>query len=83
MAGAVLQLPGSLSRQDVSMSTKFNIFAKFLIGALLSAAAFWILENHWRHALGILPYALFLTCPLMHLFMHHGHHGHHDGAAKP
>ena len=55
----------------------------FLIGALLSAAVFWVLENHWQHALGILPYALFLTCPLMHLFMHHGQHGHHDTAAKP
>jgi len=59
------------------MSTKLSVFAKFMAGALLSAVAFWVLENHWRHALGILPYALFLTCPLMHLFMHHGHRGHH------
>lgn len=65
------------------MSTKLDLFVKFMIGALLSAVAFWVLENHWQHALGILPYALFLTCPLMHLFMHHGHQGHHDGAAKP
>lgn len=66
------------------MSNKLNGFVKFLIGALLSAAAFWILENHWQHALGFLPYALFLTCPLMHLFMHHGrggHHGHSGHAA--
>lgn len=65
------------------MSTKLNVFVKFLIGALLSAIAFWVLENHWQHALGILPYALFLTCPFMHLFMHHGHHGHHDDPARP
>lgn len=64
------------------MSTRLNLFVKFLIGALLSAVAFWVLENHWQHALGILPYALFLTCPLMHLFMHHGHHEGHDGPAK-
>jgi hypothetical protein len=29
--------------------------------------------------LAFLPYLLFLSCPLMHLFMHHGHgHQHHD-----
>ncbi len=68
------------------MSAKLDRFVKFLIGALLSALAFWVLENHWQHAFGLLPYALFLTCPLMHLFMHHGHDGHHDHsdrAAKP
>lgn len=59
------------------MTSKWNGFAKLLIGALLSAATFWILESHWQHALGLLPYILFLTCPLMHLFMHHGHGGHH------
>jgi len=59
------------------MNTKTSIFLKLLIGAVLSAAAFWVIENHWQHALGVLPYVLFLTCPLMHLFMHHGHGGHH------
>jgi len=44
------------------MPAKTNIFLKLLIGAVLSAAAFWIIENHWQHALGLLPYALFLTC---------------------
>jgi len=67
------------------MDRKANVFVKLLIGALLSALAFWVLENHWQHALGILPYALFLTCPLMHLFMHHGHGGHHgqSGGDRP
>ena len=60
------------------MASKASGFVKFLVGALLSAAAFWVLENHWQHALGLLPYAFFLTCPLMHLFMHHGHGGHHE-----
>jgi Protein of unknown function (DUF2933) len=58
-------------------------FVRMLVLAVASAAAFWLLQNHLQHALGILPYALFLTCPLMHLFMHHGQHGHHDGSAKP
>ncbi|MCO6415828.1 DUF2933 domain-containing protein [Siccirubricoccus sp. KC 17139] len=39
-------------------------------------AAFYILREHYAHALGALPYLLLLACPLMHLFMHHGHdHG--------
>ena len=40
-------------------------------------AAFYVLREHWGHALGALPYLLLLACPLMHLFMHHGHGGHH------
>ena len=39
-------------------------------------AAFYILREHYAHALGALPYLLLLACPLMHLFMHHGHGGH-------
>ena len=44
--------------------------------ALMSAAvivAFYVLREHWEHALGLLPYAILLACPLMHLF--HGHGG--------
>ncbi|WP_407947173.1 DUF2933 domain-containing protein [Paraburkholderia sacchari] len=34
-------------------------------------------SEHRTHILGALPYLLLLSCPLMHLFMHHGHgHGH-------
>lgn len=64
------------------MAHRINGFVKLLIGALLSAAIFWIVENHWQHALGLLPYLLFLTCPLMHLFMHHGHGAHRDHPGK-
>jgi hypothetical protein len=31
--------------------------------------------EHTAHVLGALPFLLFLSCPLMHLFMHHGHGG--------
>lgn len=41
--------------------------------------AFYVLREHWGHALGALPYVLILACPLMHLFMHHGHHRHGGG----
>lgn len=45
--------------------------------ALLSAtvvAVFFVLREHWEHALGLLPYLLLVACPLMHLFGHR-HHG--------
>jgi hypothetical protein len=49
--------------------------------AVVSAGLFWFVSEHWRHLGGLfafLPYLLFLACPLMHLFMHHGHgQGHH------
>jgi hypothetical protein len=42
-------------------------------------ALFFVLREHWGHALGLAPYLLLLACPLMHLF-HHGGHGHQHGA---
>lgn len=40
-------------------------------------ALFLMISEHRTHFLGALPYLLLLSCPLMHLFMHHGHgHGH-------
>ncbi len=45
--------------------------------ALASAGLFWLLREHWGHALGLAPYLLFLACPVLHFFMHRGHgHGH-------
>ena len=41
-----------------------------------AVAAYFLLSEHRAHFLGALPYMLFLACPLMHLFMHHGHGGH-------
>ncbi|MDP9927945.1 DUF2933 domain-containing protein [Variovorax paradoxus] len=44
---------------------------------LLVAAAvggFLLFTEHRAHVLGVVPYALLLACPLMHMFMHHGHH---------
>ncbi len=50
----------------------------------LGIAAFFLLTEHTAHVFGLLPYALLLLCPLLHLFMHggHGNHsGHSDHAA--
>ena len=51
-------------------------FPWVLCGFIL-IAAFFLLGEHRAHALGFLPYALLLACPLMHVFMHRGHGGHH------
>jgi hypothetical protein len=50
--------------------------------ALLSAVAialFFVLREHWSHALGLAPYLLLISCPLMHLFGHRHHRGHEHG----
>lgn len=44
--------------------------------AFLAAAGFYLWAEHRAHLYGALPYLLFLTCPLMHLFMHRGLGGH-------
>lgn len=41
-----------------------------------SIAVFLLLSEHRANFLGVLPYLLLLSCPLMHVFMHHGHHRH-------
>ena len=48
-----------------------------MIGFAL-ALAFYILREHYAHALGMLPYLIILACPLLHLFGHdrHGEHRH-------
>jgi len=39
----------------------------------LAIGGFFLAMEHRAHLLGILPYALLLLCPLLHLF--HGGHG--------
>jgi len=48
-------------------------FLIMLATAIVAGLAFYVLREHWAHALGFAPYLLFLACPLMHLFMHSGH----------
>ncbi|MDY7791887.1 DUF2933 domain-containing protein [Burkholderia ubonensis] len=46
-------------------------------------ALFLLLSEHRARLLGVLPYLLLLSCPLMHLFMHHGHgHGHRESETR-
>lgn len=39
-------------------------------------AAFYLFTEHRAHVLGTLPFAIFLLCPLLHVFHHRGHGGH-------
>lgn len=47
-----------------------------VFAAFLGIALFFLLTEHWAHALGFLPFLLLLACPLLHVFMHSGHGGH-------
>jgi hypothetical protein len=53
--------------------------------AFLAIAAFYLIAEHTAHIFGVLPYALLLLCPLLHLFMHGGHGDHrgHTGHTDP
>lgn len=55
--------------------------ARWVFVGFLAIAALLLFSEHRAHALGLLPYALLLACPLMHLFLHRGHGGHHTHAA--
>jgi hypothetical protein len=59
------------------MSGRFRGFFLMTVVAVASAGIFWLLREHWGHALGLAPYLLFLACPIMHFFMHRGHGHHH------
>ncbi|WP_430623906.1 DUF2933 domain-containing protein [Marinimicrobium locisalis] len=48
--------------------------------ALAAAVAYYLLVEHRDHIVYFLPYAIFLLCPLMHLFMHGKHQ--HGGDSK-
>ena len=53
--------------------------AVWVLIAFLAIAAFFLITEHTAHFFGVLPFALLLLCPLLHLFMHggHGDHGSH------
>ena len=47
---------------------------RLTLASLGLVAAYILLNEHWGHAPGVLPYLLLLACPLLHLFSH-GDHG--------
>lgn len=57
--------------------------SRYAIGLIFFGAvsAYFLLSEHRVHFLGALPLLLLLSCPLMHIFMHHGHGSHAGGHA--
>ena len=43
---------------------------------LIGATSYFLLMEHREHLFVMLPFLIFLLCPLMHIFMHGGHGGH-------
>ena len=62
--------PLTEERARVPWGLAFGLFA--------AIAIFFLWEEHRVHILGLLPWALVLACPLIHVFMHRGH-GSHSG----
>ena len=57
--------------------------SRYAIGLLVmgAIATYFLLSEHRAHFLGALPLLLLLSCPLIHVFMHHGHNDHGGGHA--
>lgn len=73
-----------LSQHDVEPPPFWR--SRYAVGLLVMGgiATYFLLSEHRAHFLGALPLLLLLSCPLMHVFMHHGHgahggHAHHHG----
>jgi hypothetical protein len=60
---------------------KSSIWKNPIVWVCIAAVGYWLYTYHLEHALGFLPYAILLLCPLLHIFMHggHGHGGHSHG----
>ena len=55
-----------------------NSLVNWMIVGLVLVAAYFVIGEHWVHIAPFFPFLIFLSCPLMHLFMHHGHGHRHD-----
>lgn len=58
--------------------TTRNIF----IASIAGAGLYYLWIEHHSHLIHFLPYAIFLFCPFIHIFMHGGHSDR-DGGSRP
>jgi hypothetical protein len=73
------RLEDMMARMQMARSTR----SKIAFIGFGSVAAYYLLTEHTAHVLGALPFLILLSCPLMHLFMHHGHEPHHEHQNPP
>src|SRR3989304_4774013 len=66
------------TQRNFSVSRWLRSRTGLVLLGFLAIAAFFLLTEHTAHVFGVLPYALLLLCPLLHLFMHGGHGGRAD-----
>lgn len=62
-----------MNHSDHSPPTFWRSPAALALLVVVAVGGFYLYTEHQAHLFGMLPYALILACPLMHLFMHHGH----------
>ena len=67
------------TRPKATDNPRFHIPVWVAVCLFLAIAIMLLWEEHEAHIWGALPYALFLICPLIHIFMHRGHGGHNHG----
>ena len=66
------------TKQNFSLGQWLRSRTGLVFLVFLGIATFYLVTEHTAHFFGLLPYALLLLCPLLHLFMHGGHGGHGD-----
>jgi hypothetical protein len=55
---------------------RLRLPSRIALCVFLGIGAFFLWTEHRAHLLGVLPYALLLLCPLIHVLGHRGHGGH-------
>ena len=66
-----------------SRAQRSSLQGSYVVGLclFLVVAVFFLWQEHRAHLFGLLPYALLLLCPFIHLFTHRGHSGHVTGTS--
>lgn len=64
------------TQESFSTGQFFKSRTGMVLLVFLAIATFFLITEHTAHFFGLLPYALLLLCPLLHLFMHGGHGEH-------
>ena len=69
--------------QNFSLNQWLRSRTGLIFLAFLGIVTFFLVTEHTAHFFGILPYALLLLCPLLHLLMHGGHGDHGAQSGRP